>query len=305
MRVVIVGGAGFIGTALADRLSGRGDDVLVADTRRRLDRAQAWLPAVETREFDFVSGDDPHPLLEGADTVVHLACATTPASSMQSIAGDALRNILPSIRLFDAARSASVRRLVFSSSGGTVYGAPSRLPVQECDTGTPLSAYGVSKMAIEHYLSLYPALSPLSLRVANPYGAYQLQGAAVGVIARYARAAAAGEPIEVWGDGAIVRDYIAIEDVARAFELAVAGDLAPGAYNVGTGTGASLNEIIAMIESLSGHPLEVRRSPARQYDVPGIVLDPGKFARATGWTPRLGLRDGVARLLAAARAQAG
>lgn len=178
-----------------------------------------------------------------------------------------------------------------------MYGAPDMTPVREHEIGTPLSAYGASKIAIENYLSLYHRLSPISLRVANPYGPYQLKGAAVGLIARYVSAAAAGRPVEVWGDGRAVRDYIAVEDVARAFELAVTGEVAPGSYNIGTGVGTTINEIIDLIGSLHGQPLEVIRSPARGYDVPEIVLDWQKFAAQTGWAPRVALHEGVSGLL--------
>lgn len=302
MRVVIVGGAGFLGTALAERLARRGDDVLVADTYRRIERASDRLQNVDVRVFDYLSGDEAGPFLLGADALVHLACATTPTSSMRSILDDAQSNILPSIRLFEAADSASVRRVVFSSSGGTVYGAPSRSPVRESDIGTPLSAYGASKIAIENYLSLYGRLSPVSLRVANPYGPYQLMGTAVGVIARYVSAAAERRPIEVWGDGSVVRDYIAIDDVADAFELALSPELESGAYNIGTGVGTSINEVIDLIQGFSGYRLVVQRSPARSYDVPEIVLDCEKFSARTGWLPRIALREGVSRLVESAEA---
>jgi UDP-glucose 4-epimerase len=296
MRVVIVGGAGFIGTAVAAGLRSDGSDVAVLDSPRRIDRVRDLLAGIECHPFEFSSGDA-RPFLQSADAVVHLACPTNPASSMRSFGRDAESNILPSIRLFDAAADVGVRRIVFASSGGTVYGAPRRLPVCEDEMAAPLSAYGVSKVAVEQYLSLYHEFLPVSLRIGNPYGEYQLRGTTVGVMARYLRAALAGDVIEVWGDGSIVRDYIDIADVASAFKLALSvEDLQAGAYNIGTGSGTSVSEIIEIVSDLSHRQLEVRRLEGRGYDVPSIVLDPGKFMRATGWLPKTGVVEGLGRI---------
>jgi UDP-glucose 4-epimerase len=293
----MVGGAGFIGTALAAGLRCRGTDVVVLDSQRRVDRVRDLLAGVECCPFEFADGDDARPFLRPGDALVHLACATNPATSMRSFVHDAESNILPSIRLFDAAAAAGVQRVVFGSSGGTVYGSPRRLPVQEDEMSPPLSAYGASKVAIEHYLSLYRQFLPVSLRIGNPYGEYQLRGTAIGVIARYMRAALDGDAVEVWGDGSVVRDYIDIDDVVSAFESAlVTEDLVAGAYNVGSGVGTSVTQIIAILSSLSAQPLRVRRLEARAYDVPSITLDPARFMRATGWVAKMGLAEGIGKM---------
>jgi UDP-glucose 4-epimerase len=305
MRVVIVGGAGFIGTAVALGLRRDGCDVAVLDSPRRIDRVRDLLSGIECHPFDFSSGDA-RPFLRSGDVLVHLACPTNPASSMRSFGHDAESNILPSIRLFDAAADAGVRRVVFASSGGTVYGAPRRLPVREDEMSAPLSAYGVSKVAVEQYLSLYRGFLPISLRIGNPYGEYQLRGTTIGVMARYLRAALDGDAIEVWGDGSVVRDYIDIDDVVSAFRLALAvEDLPAGAYNIGTGTGTSVAEIIDIISDLSHRRLEIRRLEARGYDVPSIILDPGRFAQATGWSPKTGVVEGLGRMWRSAQGATG
>ncbi|QDH71034.1 NAD-dependent epimerase/dehydratase family protein [Marilutibacter alkalisoli] len=303
MRVVIVGGAGFIGSALAQSLLAKGLRPLVLDTATRLAKANETLRDIATATFDFTMDRNAEALFEGADALVHLACTTNPAHSMESIAWDAESNIAPSIRLFDASVKAGVRRVVFASSGGTVYGAPQRLPVVETDPTLPLSAYGVSKLAIENYLALYSGLEGISLRVANPYGAYQLGGATIGVIARYVSEVMAGRSPEVWGDGSVVRDYIAIEDVVSAFHAALTSEvLRSGAYNIGSGVGTSINQVIDAIREASGRALDAKYLPGRTYDVPAIVLDSSRFANATGWSCRLPFGDGVGKLWQKAQA---
>jgi len=305
VRVLIVGGAGFLGSGLAQALRARHWSPRVLDTAPRLAAAAHLLEGVPTAAFDFSRDAADPALFAGHDALVHLACTTNPAQSMDAIAWDAESNIAPSVRLFDAARAAGVARVVFSSSGGTVYGAPARLPVAESDATRPLSAYGVSKLAIENYLALYPDLRGVSLRVANPYGPYQLIGTAVGVIARYVATVARREPIEVWGDGSVVRDYIAVSDVVAAFTAALATpELVPGAYNVGNGAGESVNEIVAAVFAAAGYQVPVNYLPARPYDVPAIFLDSSRFRAGTGWAPKVDLEAGVRDLWAAAQGAA-
>lgn len=304
MRVVIVGGAGFIGTALAQSLQSHGLQPIVLDTLARLERSAPHLEGIETAAFDFTCDRTAATLFAGAEALVHLACTTNPAQSMHSVAWDAESNIAPSLRLFDAAVVAGIRRVIFASSGGTVYGAPTRLPVVETDSTRPLSAYGVSKLTIENYLALYPQLEGISLRVANPYGAYQLAGSAVGVIARYMVAVSQKEPIEVWGDGSIVRDYIDITDVVAAFRLAITGlGLPSGTFNIASGVGTSVNEVIGLIFQAAGRDVPVTYLAGRPYDVPAITLDSSRFQGYVSWTAGVSLVDGIAKLWECERLQ--
>ena len=301
MRVVIVGGAGFIGTALAEALLGRGVDVCVLDSERRLARNQTQLARMETQAFDFSMDRSAAVHLRGGDTLVHLGSTTTPALSMRDMAHDAQSNIGPSVRLFEAAAAVGISRVIFASSGGTVYGIPECLPIEESHPTRPLSAYGVSKLSIENYLRLYPGLNGISLRIANPYGPYQLKGSAVGVIARYVDAVRQGQPVEVWGDGSVVRDYIAIQDLVEAICVAIAvPQLESGAYNIGSGKPTSVNEIIRAIFEVAAREVSVRHTPARTFDVPTVVLSNRRFSEKTLWMPRTSLRQGISELWDAA-----
>lgn len=301
MNVVIVGGAGFIGCSLVKQLHSHGFKLRVLDSARRLERVADLLGDVEKHAFDFSVDTDAARFMEGAQALVHLGCSTTPAQSMSNMVHDADSNIGPSIRLFDAAMASGITRVIFSSSGGTVYGVPRQSSMEEFHPTQPLSAYGVSKLAIENYLRLYQSLRGISLRIANPFGAYQLRGAAVGVIARYVDAIGRGEPIEVWGDGSVVRDYIAVEDVARAIHQALATtDVPAGAYNIGSGVGTSINEVIDCIFEVSGRKVPVIYSSGRLYDVPSVVLDSSLFSRITAWRPEIAFHQAVDNLWRAA-----
>lgn len=298
--VVIVGGAGFIGTALARALTLRGTPVRVLDRRHRLDRSAHLLKGVDQAVFEFPDtlGIEGH--LRGAYALIHLTCTSTPQSSMQSLRRDADENIAPSVTLFEAAGAAGVQKVLFASSGGTVYGDTDRLPIVENTPLNPLSGYGASKVAVETYLQLAARRDQfcgVNMRIANPYGPYQLSGAPIGIIARYLCLIAQGAPLSVWGDGEIVRDYIHIDDTTKAI-LALLDQkaLASGAYNIGSGTGLNVNDIIATLSRTTGLKPQVHYTPTRGFDVRRIILDIDKITQATGWAPQTELTEGAAQL---------
>lgn len=299
-RAVITGGAGFLGTALAGRLRADGYEVCVLDTPDRLGVVEDLLEGIETRPFLFPKTDGISEALAGSAILIHLACTTTPASSMRDMARDAAENIGPSVAIFQAAAQAGLSKIVFASSGGTVYGDPDILPVPEHAAGGALSGYGVSKLAIENYLRLVASqagLTGISLRIGNPYGPFQLRGASVGVIASYLRHIHIGKAPEVWGNGSIIRDYIHIDDLTAAISVAVStSGLLSGPYNIGSGVGHSINEIFATICRVTGSDLALQYKPARGFDVDAIVLDTSSFRELTNWSPQIDLESGIEQL---------
>lgn len=299
-RTVIIGGAGFLGTALAQGLLAEGRKVCVLDLPDRIDAVEDILEGVETLPFGFPALDGLDDALVGVETLIHLACTTTPASSMQDMARDAAENIAPSVAIFQAAGRAGVSQIIFASSGGTVYGDPTILPVPENAAGGPLSAYGVSKLAIENYLHLtakQTGFTGISLRIGNPYGPFQLRGTTVGLIANYLAQVHAGYAPEVWGDGSVIRDYIHISDLVSAVSGVLATrDLKSGAYNVGSGEGRSIIEIYAAICQITGTSLDLKYRPARGFDVSEIYFDTTRLRAATGWAPRVSLEAGIEEL---------
>ncbi len=298
-HVVITGGAGFIGTALANALISDGFEPLVLDTKARISAASSMLKGVSTAVLDFpnVKGISEH--LCGAKGLYHLACTTNPSESMKSMVYDAETNIIPSLILFETAAKAGIKSVIFASSGGTIYGTPQNLPVSEDEKKDPLCAYGVSKLTLERYLDLYgriAGIKTISLRSGNPYGPFQLRGTAIGVIARYLSLVAVDKPLEVWGDGSIIRDYIWIEDVAKAFVLALQENFPAGAYNISSGSGLCINDIITLIFQITGKKVPLSYLPMRDFDVPNIVLDSSRFRKLTGWQPQTLIEEGIQRM---------
>jgi len=297
MRVIIIGGSGFLGGEIIKVFRASGHNCVVLDADYRLGRLSSKEKDVEYIVYNFFGGDSIEPYLENTDVVIHLASSTYPSKSMENILYCAQTNIIASLRLFEALDKRGIKRLIFASSGGTVYGMQERLPINERELALPINAYGVSKLTIESYLSIFKSLSGVSLRIANPYGYAQLFGSPIGLIAHTLLALEAGQKIQIWGDGKIVRDYIAVEDVAKAFLLAA--DLSitpPGRYNIGSGIGKSINEILDECFTISGRSVSIEYKAQRSFDVPAIILDCSKFTKLTDWTSAIGLQLGITNL---------
>lgn len=304
MRIALIGGAGFIGLAAARAMRAAGHEPVVLDTGRRLQRCAADLAGthtitVETLDFPGLRG-----ALRGADAAVLLAWSSIPATSMQSIPGDAAETVVAALRAVEAVGQAGVGRLVFISSGGAVYGPTRSLPVDEEHPTHPISAYGAGKLAVEKYLPLFQdSLSSVALRLSNPFGPYQLRGTPIGVIAGFARAMAAGAPVQVWGDGSVVRDFLDVEDAAEA--ILAATDPArtpPGVFNVSSAVGRSLNEVLQALVEVSGVEPVVERTPGRPFDVPAVVLSHARLTETCGWRPTRPFHTALGGMWKAARA---
>jgi UDP-glucose 4-epimerase len=193
-----------------------------------------------------------------------------------------------------------VRNIVFISSGGTVYGNPVYLPIDEEHPTNPVVSYGITKLAIEKYLQIYErihGIKAITLRVANPYGERQRIETAQGAVGTFLHRALTGNSIDIWGDGSVTRDYIHVSDVAAAFVQALHYTGKQRLFNVSSGVGISLNDLIATLEDALGKSIDRRYFPSRPFDVPVSVLS-NKFARSElNWTPLISMSDGIARTL--------
>jgi UDP-glucose 4-epimerase len=303
MRCLVTGGAGFIGSNLVDSLLARGDEVTVLDDlstgrRENLDRALAngaTLVEEDVRDGAAVArlAQDSRP-----EVVFHLAAQIDVRKSVADPAFDASINVGGTANVLEAARTAGVRRFVFVSTGGAIYGEGEgqELPLGEEAPVEPLSAYGQSKFAAEGYVALYErlhGLSGVSLRLGNVYGPRQDPLGEAGVIAIFCGRLRAGERPTVFGDGKQTRDYIYVGDVVEA-ALAAAGSTVGGAINIGTGVETDVLELAARLGELGGaEGFEPELAPPRPGEVQRISIDPSRAGRELGWSAKVGLEEGL------------
>lgn len=296
MNTLLVGGNGFLGTHLAGRLLENDHSIRIYDRSPNKFRT---LP----RSVEYVEGElGNHGLireaLEDVEVVYHFVSTTLPKTSNDDPIYDVRSNLIDTLQLLESCVEAGVRKVVFTSSGGTVYGVPREVPIEEEHPTHPISSYGIVKLAIEKYLHLFHHLHGLdytALRVSNPYGPYQNPTGQQGAISVFLRRLYEGEPITIWGDGSVVRDYLYVSDVAEALELAATTDTPIKVFNVGSGRGVSLNELLHLMAEVVGEQPEVQYQPGRPLDVPANVLDVSRVRKALGWSPGTELSEGIAR----------
>ena len=296
MKCVILGGRGFLGSQLHQALRREGHRVRIFD--RPGSKAALDIPEEEYVGGDLANREDIVEALSGCEVVFHLVSTTLPATSNENPLYDVETNLVPTIRLLDVARSAGTKKIVFSSSGGTIYGVPQNVPVREDHPTDPLCSYAIGKLAVEKFLHLYSHLHGVDytvLRIANPYGEGQSPYAKQGAIAVFTYKALRGEPIQIWGDGEVVRDYLYVGDVADAFLKAASYTGPHHVFNIGAGRGHSLNDLLARIEALLGRRVERSYVAGRRFDTPVSVLDIGRAREHLRWTPQTTLETGLAR----------
>jgi UDP-glucose 4-epimerase len=299
MKVLILGGGGFIGSTTADRLLVDGHALRIFERPRvQPYRVFASHESVEWIDGDLSSMHDVAHAVDGMDAVIHLVSTTLPKGSNDDPIYDVQSNVVASLQLLDAMAQKQVARVVFISSGGTVYGAPQYLPVDEAHPTEPQVSYGITKLTIEKYLSLYRQLHgirPVILRVANPYGERQRIETGQGAVGVFVHRALRGQPIEIWGDGSVTRDYIHVQDVADAFAQALVYEGDGVCFNISAGVGVSLNELVVMLGEVLGQSLDVRYLPGRPFDVKVNVLSNALASQELGWEPSIGMREGLER----------
>ena len=297
MRALVTGGSGFIGTHLVDRLVALGWKVRVLDL---FDRRFGPAPAgVDLVRADLSNEYAVREALIDVDVVFHLAWSTIHEVATREPLQDIEANVMPSVQLIDHCHSSGVQRVVFFSSGGTVYGPTQDLPITEAHPTYPINAYGITKLAVEKYLHMYYHLYGLEyviLRPSVPYGPGQDPRRRQGAINVFLYRVARGEPIEIWGDGSVVRDYFYISDlISAAVQAATVQGLDERVYNVGGGQGYSLNDLVEVIQKTTGREANIVYQPGRRFDVPSVVLDTSRANSCLQWHPEVDLSEGVAR----------
>jgi UDP-glucose 4-epimerase len=294
---LILGGLGFIGSALGRELIRRGHAIRIYDLGDFHPLRHQGLEAAELIKGDFLDSESLTPALRGCDYVFHLIGTTLPGSAADNPTYDVETNVLGTLRLLELLRRAPPRRLVFASSGGTVYGSAQMLPIPEHHPTEPRTPYGVTKLMIEKYLSVYRLLHGLPFRVyrfSNPYGPGQRQKQQ-GVITTFLRCLRDRQTLQIWGDGSVVRDYLYIEDLARAVADSFELSASPNTFNCGSGQGTSLREIVTLLEQATGRKPAVEYTPGRSIDVPANVLDITALTELCSWRPQVSLPEGIQR----------
>jgi UDP-glucose 4-epimerase len=308
MKALVTGGAGFIGSTLVDRLLAEGHAVDVVDdlstgSLGNLAEARANRDhELKVHQID-IRDDAVVDLIERRqpEVVFHLAAQADVRVSVQRPAYDAQVNIVGSINVLEGARRAGTRKIVFASSGGTIYGepAPADLPVRESHPLQPLSPYGVAKRVVTDYLHVYRELHDLeftSLAMANIYGPRQDPHGEAGVVAIFAGLLRDGEPCTIFGDGSQTRDFVYVDDAVDAFVRAAtrgSGLLC----NIGTGVETSVNELYQAMAAAAGSDAPAVYAPARTGELARSALDPGRAGMHLGWVPWTSLQDGVTEVL--------
>jgi UDP-glucose 4-epimerase len=303
VRTLVLGGRGFIGTPLIDALLDQGHAVRCFDRPNvmALGASHGENPAFELYEGDFTSEADISEALQGCDFCYHLVSTTLPKSSNADPVFDIESNLVGTIRLLTLAVEAGIKKVIFVSSGGTVYGDPVELPIPETHPTEPACSYGIAKLAIEKYLSLFKRLHGLDytvLRLANPFGEGQRTHASQGAVAVFLGKVLRGDPIEIWGDGSVVRDYIHVADVVQALLSSLEPSREEHVFNIGSGKGHSLNDVLDAIERITGRRAIREYQPARGFDVPVSILSIERARQVLGWTPIVSFDEGLERFVA-------
>lgn len=293
MKIVVTGGNGFIGSHLLMSLVGGGAKLTVID--RGEPRAD-----IDWRGVDYMQGsfDDQALLaeaLEGASLVYHLASTTVPGTANKDPIADVQGNLLGTIALVQAMERAGCARMVYLSSGGTVYGDIDVERVTEDAPCRPISSYGIVKHAIERYLLMYERdgfLRPTILRASNPYGARQGKLGLQGLVSTAIDRIGSQQTLDIWGDGSAVRDYIYISDL---IDLMVKAGYSSrtGVFNAGSGRGASVRDVIEAVSAVLERSTNVTYGPARPFDVARIVLDISSASAVFNWHPATDLKEGI------------
>ncbi len=294
MTVLVIGGAGFIGQHLTGAMLSAGERIISYDKNaRRCDET----PNLHQIVGDAADIQSIERVIQSYQVrrVVHLVSTTLPASSNLDPIYDVESNVLPAIRLIEVCVRHKIEKLVFMSSGGTVYGNPVRLPVDELHPTNPLCSYGIHKLAIEKYVGLAHSLHGLQyaiIRAANPIGPGQQPSAHQGVVANFLHRMLVKEPLIVWGNGSTVRDYFDVRDLAALTFLALqSGEV--GVFNAGSGAPTSISKIIKLLAGKSKIEPEIVFYASRDADVREIYLDITKAKNLLGWKPKIDLEQSI------------
>ena len=300
LRVLVLGGLGFIGSHLCRLLVREGYTVrifdklycsrnLIADIKDR----------IEIEEGDAERPEDVLKVLSDADVAIDLIHTTVPGTSMRDPAYDIQTNVTAHAGWLSLLYKTRLKRIIYISSGGTVYGIPQKRPIGEDHPTDPISSYGITKLTIEKYIAMYANMWGIDYRICRPsniYGEGQHLNVGQGVIGVFLEQCIKNKPIEIWGDGTVSRDYIDVGDTARAIVQLISHQGQGKVFNISSGLGYSLNDIVTIIRNDLQIPIKVNYVESRKFDVPVNILDNSRLMQETGWKPQVDLVFGIRRV---------
>ena len=293
MNILVIGGNGFIGSHLIDHLLIKGYNVRVFDIS--FERYREPLLNVDYRISTLENIPDLYEALLGIDIIFHLASSSVPSTSNVDTVSDINKNLIPTLNVLNLSVKLGIKKIIYFSSGGAVYGNPLTTPINEEHPLNPISSYGIIKATIEKYLFLYQRLynlNSLIIRPSNPYGPRQGHFIAQGVISTFLRKVKMNEAITVFGDGNSKKDYIYIKDLIElSCKLSFSNEL--GVYNLGSGKGTTINQIINQIKKTTGRNQCIINIDKQNYDVDHFVLDISKISSLLGVFPITSLEEGI------------
>lgn len=304
-RTVVIGANGFIGSHLVDILAAEGHDVTA------FGRFSSPVPKFSARGVRLVRGEflnraDIDMLVRGADLVFHFLSTTTPATAESDPTLDIRTNVVQSVELLEACVTAGVGHVYFASTGGAIYGPQGKESYVETDRTEPVSPYAIGKLSIENYLRYFSVMHGLrstALRISNPYGTRQPAHRRQGLIPIALRQIVEGKSIVRFGDGSMVRDYLYVEDLVRMIARMIEAPPIHPTYNLGSGVGHSVNEVLDSLRRVAGRDFGVIEQPVPATFVDRVVLDTSRFRGEFGQFDLTSLDEGVSRTYEEIRAQ--
>ena len=296
---LVLGGNGFLGSHIAEALANRNNNVRVFDRfRHGMKNLDQFSEKIEIFKGDFFREPDLKNAMVDIDIVFHYISTTNPVTSINKPQYDLETNVIGSVRMLQTASDSGVKKIVFPSSGGTIYGEPKTVPIAEDAPTNPINPYAISKLTIEKYLNYFfqhHGMDYLVLRYSNPYGERQNPYGTQGIISIFLNKIRKGETPTIFGDGSAIRDYIYIQDAVNATLLLSGKNSEDKIFNVGSGRGATVNDLVGVISKVTGHQLSPIYVNDNGVYIKKIILDITKIEKATGWSPHTDLLEGITR----------